>query len=108
MRCPNFGSVYVRRSLRRGLGEGFFLRILFRAPYRCFECGTRYFGTSNTSVFRQRKKHNTLAGYLGFPGGQKRKFRRALIFVVLFVLLNIVASYLLLLLSKSGAPSPAP
>jgi hypothetical protein len=108
MRCPNCGSVYVRRSLRRGLGEGFFLRILFRAPYRCSVCGTRFIGTSNTSVFPQRKKHNTLAGYLGFPGGQKRKFRRALLFVALFVLLNIVASYLLLLLSKSGAPSPAP
>lgn len=108
MRCSNCGSLFVRRSVRRGLWEGLLLRVLFRAPYRCFECGTRYIGASNSSVFRQRKKHKTLAGYLGFPGGQNRKFRRALIVAVLFVLLNIVASYLLLVLSKTGAPSPSP
>jgi hypothetical protein len=106
MQCPNCGSIRVRRSLRNGLYEGLFLRLLFRAPFRCFDCGTRYFGSSLNLVFRTRKHHRTIAGYFGFRGGQIRKFRRAIVLIILFAALIMVASWLVTRLSEPGAPPP--
>jgi predicted RNA-binding Zn-ribbon protein involved in translation (DUF1610 family) len=108
MQCPNCGSIHVRRSSRRGLREGLFLRILFRAPYRCLECGTRFFGTSLDPVFRSRRKHRSLAAYLGLREGQIRRFRWALFIIILFVVLVFLAIRLVHYLSEPSAPSPIP
>lgn len=106
MQCPNCDSIRVRRSLRKGLWEGLFLRMLFRAPYRCVDCGTRYLGSSLNPVFHSRKHHRTLAGYLGFRGAQVRKFRRAIVIIIMFAALILVASWLVSRFSEPGAPSP--
>ncbi len=99
MHCPSCGSKQVRRSLRRGLWEGLCLRLALRAPYRCFNCGTRYFGSSLDPAFRSRKKHRTWTSYLGIRGGQVRKYRRAFAVVILFAALIAVASWLVTRLS---------
>ncbi len=106
MECPNCGSLRVRRSLRRGLWEGLILRMMLRAPYRCFDCGTRYFGSSLIPAFRQRRRHKSLAGWLGFRGGQVRKFHRALIILALFAALIVVASWLVQHLSQPTVQTP--
>lgn len=104
MQCPNCGSHHVRRSRRRGLREGFFLRMLLRAPYRCLGCGTRYFGTSHDPDFRSRKKHRSLAGFLGLREGQVHKFRRAFFIGILCLVLVYVAILLVHYLSEPSAP----
>ncbi len=108
MHCPSCGSKQVRRSLRRGLREGLLLRLALRAPYRCFNCGTRYFASSLDPQFRSRKKHRTFASYLGLRGAQVRKYRRAFAILILFVALIAVASWLVVRLSEPGAPTPLP
>ena len=105
MQCPKCGSTDVRSSLRRGLREGFFLRIIFRAPYRCKKCGTRFFGFSRLPGVGKHKKHKTLGSFLGLHGAQARRFRRVFIVVILFVLLILLALYLVYYLS---IPAPPP
>ena len=41
--CPNCGSESVRRSLRSGLIENVFYRLIGLRPYRCTVCETRFF-----------------------------------------------------------------
>lgn len=43
-RCPYCRSHSVRRSRRRGFGEGAILRALFLRPYRCQSCSRRHYG----------------------------------------------------------------
>ncbi len=41
--CPKCSSESVRRSLRSGIVENIFYRILGLHPYRCQDCGERFF-----------------------------------------------------------------
>ncbi len=41
--CPNCGSEEVRRSLRSGIVENIFYRMVGLRPYRCQACGNRFF-----------------------------------------------------------------
>ena len=43
--CPSCGSAHMYRSMRRGLFERVVLRILFKRPYRCENCGSRFYST---------------------------------------------------------------
>jgi hypothetical protein len=108
MKCANCASDHVRRSRRRGLREGLFLRISFRAPYRCRECGTRFIGTSLDPAFRSRRKHRSLGAFLGVREGQIRRFRWALFIIILFVILVYLAILLVHYLSEPSAPRPIP
>ena len=94
----------VRSSLRRGVREGLFLRIVLFAPYRCKKCSTGFLGFSRLMGLRKRKKHKTLAGYLGFHGTEGRRFQRALAVIFLFLLLVIIALWLIYYFSATSAP----
>jgi ribosomal protein L37AE/L43A len=41
--CPNCGGSSVHRSMRRGLVELLSHFLLFRSPYRCPVCDSRFF-----------------------------------------------------------------
>jgi predicted RNA-binding Zn-ribbon protein involved in translation (DUF1610 family) len=41
--CPNCGSEAVRRSLRSGIVENIFYRMIGLRPYGCQACGERFF-----------------------------------------------------------------
>ena len=41
--CPNCGSEAIRRSLRSGIVENIFYRMIGLRPYRCQACGERFF-----------------------------------------------------------------
>jgi len=104
MICPKCGSAEIRSSLRRGLREGLFLRMLLIAPYRCKKCGTRFFRISHLLAPRKRKKHKTLAGYLGLHGTTGRRFQQAFRIILLFLLLILIALYLVYYFSTTSAP----
>ncbi len=41
--CPNCHSTTVRRSRRKGIGEVLLHFLVFISPYRCKDCGERFF-----------------------------------------------------------------
>jgi hypothetical protein len=41
-RCPNCGSVSIRRSRRKDLLESFLHFVLFISPFRCNDCDNRH------------------------------------------------------------------
>jgi len=49
-RCPSCGSVEVRRSTRKNFFEAALLPFLLTRPFRCENCGNRFFGLA----FRRR------------------------------------------------------
>ena len=49
-RCPSCGRVEVRRSARKNFFEAALLPILLTRPFRCENCGNRFFGLA----FRRR------------------------------------------------------
>jgi hypothetical protein len=108
MECPACKSKNVRRSLRRGLKEGLFLRLIFRAPYRCFQCGSRFNGNSYDSRFRARKKHRSLWAFLGFRGAEKNKIKRMSTTLFVGMIFIILAIYLVLRMTESSGPAPHP
>lgn len=66
MKCRHCGSESIYRSHRQGLKEGLWLRIILHAPYRCRECGDRFYGFRSRS---ERGGHDrSLAEYLGLRG----------------------------------------
>lgn len=104
MHCPKCSSERVRRSVRRGLREGVFLRFAGQAPYRCFACQARFFASTADARFGRRKRHRSLAGFLGFRGQQRRQFHRWLMTASLAAVLIWVAIYLVMHLAEPGAP----
>jgi hypothetical protein len=54
MHCPMCRSRLIRRSKRRGLVEGAILPMVFVRPYRCRECGWRFF---RCSIIRRLQSH---------------------------------------------------
>ena len=42
--CPQCHSLEVHRSRRRGFVERFLLAFVFKRPFRCDSCKTRYYG----------------------------------------------------------------
>jgi hypothetical protein len=88
------------------LREGLFLRVLLLAPYRCKKCRIRFFRFSPWAAARRRKKHKSLAGYLGLHDSQARRFQRTVRIVLLFILLSLIALYLVYYFSTTSSPPP--
>jgi hypothetical protein len=103
MICPKCGSAKIRRSVRKGLKEGLILRLALMAPYRCLDCGNKYFGFSLVRDFRRRKKYKGIPEYLGFHGDKKKKFTRVVMLTALSAALIILATMLVFRLSQGSA-----
>ena len=108
MFCPKCRSKNVHRSLRRGVYQGLFQRLVFRAAYRCQDCGRRFAAFS----FGHRtdgRKHRTFAGWLGFRGTAKMRFVRKVTVGTIALILVVVAVYVALYLSEpSTRVQPTP
>jgi hypothetical protein len=93
MKCRLCASERVHRSQRKGLKEGLWLRLVFRAPYRCRECGTRFYAyTSET----ERGGHDrSFVEYLGLAGKEYR-VRQWLVTAAMVLILLTVSIVLLL------------
>ena len=107
MKCPACSSEEVRRSLRKGLREGLLLRLIWRAPFHCFHCGTSFIGYSGGKDFRKLKRHHSVDAWLGLRG-QEQKLRRITLIVALATCLIIVGIMLALYLTVPGAPVVSP
>jgi hypothetical protein len=106
MECPKCKSHNIRRSIRRGPKEGIVLRMLLLAPYRCLNCGNRFWARSNNPPFQRRKKHRTLAAYFGFRKAEKKRYVRMGIILSVGLMLIIAATYLVFRLVEPTQPSP--
>jgi transposase-like protein len=106
MKCPNCNSTKVRHSLRRGMREGTFMRLLLLSPYRCKDCNARFFGFSGLMALRTLRKHRTLAGCLGLHNTELRRYQRALGLIIIFAIMLLFAVFMVHLFSLPSAPSP--
>ena len=90
MKCRLCGSEKIYRSRRSGIKEGLFLRLAFRAPFRCHDCQARYsvFGISGRR--RTSETRQTLADFLGFRGRDYR-LRQMTVAAVLATILLVAA-----------------
>jgi hypothetical protein len=104
MKCPNCRSTRIRASIHRGLREGFFLRLLLLAPYRCKNCSSRFFRFAGFHAFRSHGEHKTLTGYLGLRDAYLRRFQRTICTIVIFLILLFVAAYMVHYLTAQGSP----
>jgi transposase-like protein len=107
--CPSCGSHNVRRSLRKGIREGLLLRITLRAPYRCFNCGTRFQASSTAQGYGKRKPHKSLLGFLGFRRNQAEVAKKKMLMFAVGIAVLLIAIWLVFRMMESMyAPSPAP
>ena len=111
--CPHCKSHDIRRSRRVGLWEGFFVRIILRAPYRCNACKSRFWSCSWDPLSRKRKRHHSIAAFFGLRGIQKKKVKRSVCFVVIACILIIAGIYFAPVIDKyispeSSQPEPPP
>jgi len=53
--CPNCQSSRIHRSKTKGVVEIVFATLLFRRPFRCEECDTRFFRWSITEKPRPER-----------------------------------------------------
>jgi len=93
MNCRYCGSDKIFRSHRKGLYEGFWLRLFRRAPYRCHSCGIRYIAQSRHGTRHPKQiRDESLASYLGLRGSEHRLRRWvvAMAITVLFLVISIV------------------
>ena len=104
MRCPRCGSDRVRRSSRRGLTEGLFLRAVKRAPFRCFACGKRFIDEDAEHRYRRVGQHRSLASYIGLR--RRQRFKLLLLFIGM--ILVVAAFGFLSWFSYQLASRPAP
>lgn len=93
VKCPSCGSDKIRRSARRGIKEGLFLRLVMRAPYRCISCSRRFIEKADAEKFRRQGRFPGLAAYLGLRRGQRHKFQ------LLFVSLGLALILLLIVIA---------
>jgi hypothetical protein len=108
MKCPKCGSCRIRRSTRRGIGEGLFLRMILRAPFRCLDCGARFIASSTDPSFRKQWRHSTLASYLGIRTEDQSFLDRILAIVALGLLILLAVSFVRLYISKQEAAKKTP
>ena len=98
MRCRYCGSDNIYRSHRQGLWEGFWLRLVHRAPYRCHSCGARYYARRpGQRKEGPQERAESLAAYLGLRGSENRLRRLAVAAVVTLIFLGASIVFVLLL-----------
>jgi hypothetical protein len=100
MKCRVCDSPKIYRSRRTGVKEGIFLRLTFRAPYRCHDCGARYavFGSGHKQ-HRDGRKHG-LAEYIGLRG-REHKLRQWAITVVVTAIILVLSIMFVLRMASS-------
>lgn len=115
-RCPACGTERTSRSRRSGYRETVLLRIAGRAPWRCHACGRRFTAPSASEI-EGRRRHRTLAGYLGVQDPKRRyrlqqRVRGAVMAVaallIALALLRFCAAILRAPASEGGASSALP
>ena len=94
MQCPVCSSHRIRRSRRLGLTEGFFLRLILRAPYRCGDCDVRFWNDSRNPLFRRQMKHHTIFGYFGLRGAEKKRIKHSIFIIIIVSILAVASIYL--------------
>jgi hypothetical protein len=93
MKCRSCDSEKVYRSRRQRLKEGLWLRLVFRAPYRCHECGARFYAFKSKTV---RGGHDrSFAEYLGLAGKEYRVRQWLVTAAMVLILLTISIVFLL-------------
>jgi hypothetical protein len=98
MKCRICGSEKIYRSQRHGLKEGLLLRIIWMAPFRCRDCGSRYVAF-NKRQGKIRKDHNqSWADFLGLRGREYKLRQWAIAFIITLFLLGISIIFLLRIL----------
>lgn len=83
MRCPSCDSDDARRSRRRGLREGFALRLRHLAPYRCRDCGTRFVAPEESDAADGAPHPVSFANYLGLRSSTRRALADPVVMTVL-------------------------
>lgn len=104
--CPDCQSPNVRRSQRRGLREGMFLRLRHLAPYRCRSCRLRFVAPELLPPGADEGKPKprvSISGYLGLSGRARRFLTDRMILgllgaIVLIVVISLVFGFALGLL----------
>jgi hypothetical protein len=96
MCCPKCGSNRIRRSERRGIVEGLFLRLVFRAPFRCIACSARFVGHYHARRSQQPKESPDLLSFLGFHDSRRDKLQRTLVMIGLAAVFIVAALMLIL------------
>lgn len=103
--CSKCGSNQIRRSRRRGIVEGLFLRLALRAPFRCIACGARFVSPYHGRQFQRPQEHRDLLSFLGFHDSQRDKLQRNLIMIGLSAIL-IIAVIMLVFRLLEVRPRP--
>ncbi|MBN1571363.1 MAG: hypothetical protein JXA73_26240 [Acidobacteria bacterium] len=96
MKCRYCGSKRVYRSHRQGLKEGLWLRLIHMAPYRCHDCGARYY--SHVRYYSSSSRHSreqSLAEFVGLRG-REYKVRQWLITIAMTLIFLAVSIIFLL------------
>ena len=83
------------------------LRFLSRAPWRCRDCGRRFTAPSAEEV-ESRRRHRTLAGYLGIrdPKERHRLNQRLLGLVAAILVLFVALGLLRYCATETRPPEP--
>ncbi len=68
--CPNCHSLDVHRSRRRGFVERFLLALVFKRPFRCDSCKTRYYGYVHSKPIPPEYVASKSKPNAGKPDGQ--------------------------------------
>jgi hypothetical protein len=89
MRCFHCGSAKVNRSQRQGVKEGLLLRLVFKAPYRCRDCGKRFYAFHRHHSIK-KGKNQSLAEFIGLRG-RDHKVRHVLVTLMVTLMLLGVA-----------------
>jgi hypothetical protein len=98
--CPKCGSNKIRRSQRRGIVEGLFLRLVFRAPFRCIACGARFVGPYHARQFQRPQGRRSLLSFLGFQDSQRDKLQQTLVMIGVAAVAIVAVVLLILRLLK--------
>jgi len=77
MTCPRCKKGDVARSARRGLVEGFLLRLIFLTPVRCLTCQRRFLVFSMRAPASPGRRSKSLARFLGLQGQESAIRTRA-------------------------------
>jgi hypothetical protein len=76
--------------------EGLFLRLAFRAPFRCIACNARFVGPYHAHQSQWPKEPHDLLAFLGVHDSQRDKLQRTLVMIGVAAVF-IVAVVMLLL-----------
>ena len=74
---------------------------MFRDPYRCFGCGSRFIGSADKEHFRPRKKSRSLATFIGLRSAEQKRLARLVAVVIFGVILSVLIMLIVRQLTES-------